>query len=86
MGAWWRRQQHGWEAAGLAGQKMAGSWVSTEPLQPRPHTSSPSPYLILQDEVASTVEWMLVQICLCRKYKKLGQQGIQKKMLPLESS
>jgi hypothetical protein len=36
--------------------------------------------------MASTVEWMLVQICLCRKYKKLRQQGIQKKMLPLESS
>lgn len=36
--------------------------------------------------MASTVEWMLVQICLCRKYKKFGQQGIQKKMLPFESS
>lgn len=31
MGAWWGSQQHGWEAAGLAGQKMVGSRVSPEP-------------------------------------------------------
>lgn len=36
--------------------------------------------------MASTVERVLMQICLCRKYEELGQQGIQKKMLPFETS
>lgn len=82
MGAWWGSQQHGWQTAGLAGQKTAGSWVSTEP-----HSLFPTcpPYLILQDEMASAVERVLMQICLRREHKKLRQQGIQKKTLSLES-
>lgn len=37
VGAWWGRQQHGWEAAGLTGQKTVGSWVNTEPAATSPH-------------------------------------------------
>jgi hypothetical protein len=42
------------------------------------------PHLVLQDEVAGVVQGVFVQICLGRKHQQVGQQGVQKEVLPLE--
>ena len=71
--AWQRRAQGLGERRPQADHSLPVSPLSTHP-----------PYLVLQDEVTSLVQWMVVQICLGRKHKQLWQQGIQEKTLPFE--
>ena len=66
--AWQRRAQGLGERRPQADHSPPVSPLSTHP-----------PYLVLQDEVTSLVQWMVVQICLGRKHKQLWQQGIQEK-------